>query len=70
MTGDKAVRAGTINLSDDPEVASALFDLVNEIITATISKPRRIAALYEKLPPGAHEQVARRDKSNKDREDP
>ena len=64
VTGDKSVHAGTINPADDPAVALSLFDLVNEVVAETISKPKRIAALYEKLPPGAQAQIARRDRSD------
>jgi len=64
VTGDKSVHAGTINPADDPHIALSLFELVNDVVAETISKPKRIASLYEKLPAGAQSQIARRDRSD------
>lgn len=62
VIGNNAVHPGAINLNDDRETASKLFELANLIAENQISQPKAIAKLFdEKLPPGAKEAIARRD---------
>ncbi len=61
VIGNNAVHPGVIELKDDRATALKLFELVNIIVERRISTPKRIAALFEGLPPGAHEQIAKRD---------
>ena len=52
---------GEMNLQDSPEIASALFGLVNVIIDNQIAQPKRIAALYGALPADKRAAIAKRD---------
>lgn len=61
VIGNNAVHPGKIDLKDDRETATKLFDLVNLITDTMISQPDRIDAMYGNLPPGALEQIAKRD---------
>jgi hypothetical protein len=63
VTGGNSIHPGKITPTDDPEVVATLFTLVNEIVSEMIAKPARIQAMFDKLPPGAREQIDRRDKS-------
>jgi hypothetical protein len=60
------VHPGQIDLRDNPEVAAKLFQLVNIIIEKMVTEPAQINALFEDLPDGQKNQIARRDagKSN------
>jgi len=62
VIGNNAVHPGEINVEDHRDTALALFTLVNEITEAMISRPKRIRALYESLPSGAIDAIARRDR--------
>ena len=63
VVGNNAVHPGTLDMKDDRSTASKLFELVNFIATELITKPLTIKSLFdEKVPPGAKEQIARRDK--------
>ncbi len=62
VVGNNAVHPGLIDVEDNPEVAGKLFGLVNLIVETMISQPKKVSELYEALPEGAKEQIARRDK--------
>jgi hypothetical protein len=59
--GNEAVHPGQIDMSDDIEIASALFGLVNIIADRMISEPKRVAAVYAKIPPEKRAQIEARD---------
>jgi hypothetical protein len=61
VTGNNAVHPGELRLEDDPGTATALFGLVNLIVDNRIAEPARIKQLYESLPAGARDGVAKRD---------
>ena len=61
VTGNNAVHPGELRLEDNPEIASALFGLVNLIVDNRIAEPERIKKLYETLPSGAKQSIAKRD---------
>lgn len=61
VVGNNAVHPGEINLNDTPEVAVSLFDMINFIVDDRISKPKKIAELYGKLPQKAQDAIAERD---------
>ena len=61
VVGNNAVHPGEINLSDTPEMAQSLFDMINFIIENRITQPKHIEMLYGKLPVGAREAVNKRD---------
>jgi hypothetical protein len=61
VVGNESVHPGVLNLNDDRETATALFDLVNIIVEQLISQPKKIKAVYDKLPAGKVAAIARRD---------
>ncbi len=62
VIGNNAVHPGQIDLNDNPEIAQNLFGLINVIAEIMISQDKHIDNLYETLPDGAKEQIAKRDK--------
>lgn len=63
VVGNNAVHPGEIDLNDTPEMGQHLFEMINFIIEDRITRPKQIAALYEKLPEKAREAIVRRDTS-------
>ncbi len=64
VIGNNAVHPGEINIDDDPTVAHSLFEMVNFVVEDRITKPKKIAELYNKLPAGALKAVEKRDEKN------
>ena len=64
VVGNNAVHPGELNKDDVDSVAIGIFHLINEIVEDRIAKPKRIAALYSKLPKGAVQAIERRDREN------
>jgi hypothetical protein len=62
VIGNNAVHPGELSADDVAEVASTLFELVNQIVEERIARPKKLEALFATLPPGAREGIARRDK--------
>jgi hypothetical protein len=50
VIGNNGVHPGEIDLNDTPEVAHSLFSMVNFIVEDRISRPKKVADLYSKLP--------------------
>ncbi|WP_025582661.1 DUF4145 domain-containing protein [Cupriavidus taiwanensis] len=50
VIGNEAVHPGELDLSDDVETATSLFELVNIIAEEMISRPKRVQAMYDKIP--------------------
>jgi hypothetical protein len=68
VIGNNAVHPGELDLKDDITTAKSLFDLVNLIVDYTITKPKNVKAIYERIPKGAKDAIARKDNDfNKDR---
>jgi hypothetical protein len=61
VVGNNAVHPGEIDLNDTPEIAHNLFSMLNFIVEDRISRPKRVANLYGKLPEAARAAVAKRD---------
>jgi len=61
VVGNEAVHPGLMDLRDDSGTVGSLFDLVNLIVEATISQPKKIDQIYEKLPDSKKEQIRKRD---------
>jgi hypothetical protein len=61
VVGNNAVHPGEIAINDSPEIAQNLFRMINFIVEDRISRPKEIEELYEKLPQGAREAIAKRD---------
>lgn len=65
VIGNNAVHPGTIDLEDNREMASLLFQFINIIVNDMITQPKSINELYSQLPQGALEAIDRRDGNNK-----
>lgn len=61
VIGNESVHPGTMDLNDTPEIAQALFRLVNLIIQDCISAPKEAEAVYGLLPEGKRQGIERRD---------
>jgi len=61
VIGNNAVHPGAIDLRDDSTTARKLFDLVNIIAEKMLTEPRKIDALFDKVPPGAKAAIVKRD---------
>jgi len=64
VVGNNGVHPGEIELNDNPEITNSLFEMINFIVEDRISRPKKIAELYNILPKGALEAVEKRDKSS------
>ncbi|EKN3739695.1 DUF4145 domain-containing protein [Yersinia enterocolitica] len=62
VVGNEAVHPGVIDLSDNKEMALALFELVNYIADEMITRPKKIDELYNKLPKNKLDGIKNRDK--------
>jgi hypothetical protein len=61
VVGNNAVHPGEIVLDDTPEVAIALFEMLNVIVEQRIAMPKRIREQYDGLPAAARQAIERRD---------
>lgn len=61
VIGNNAVHPGEMDLTDDTETASALFELLNFIVDDRISQPKRRQAIFAKLPTKAVAAIEKRD---------
>lgn len=61
VIGNNAVHPGEMNLRDDKATALQLFNLVNLIVESTISIPKQIQTMYERLPSQAVAAIEKRD---------
>jgi hypothetical protein len=61
VVGNESVHPGQIDLRDDPQTATMLFGLVNLIAERMISEPKQVQALFDALPQGKKDGIARRD---------
>ena len=61
VIGNNAVHPGELNPEDVAEVAFSLFELTNQIVEEMISKPKKLEALFNRLPEGARDAIKRRD---------
>ncbi len=61
VIGNEAVHPGELDLEDDVETASGLFNLLNLIVEDRIEQPKRIAEMYAKLPPTKLQGIQQRD---------
>jgi hypothetical protein len=61
VIGNEAVHPGTIDLKDDTDTASRLFETVNIIAEQMISNPKHIKELYSKIPEAKRAAIEKRD---------
>lgn len=64
VVGNEAVHPGQLELNDDFETAFELFNLINLIVEERISRPKKIEAIYSRLPAGKLKGIEDRDKVN------
>ncbi len=50
ISGNESVHPGTLNLSDDKDLAISLFQFINLVAEETISQPRKIEEQFLKMP--------------------
>jgi hypothetical protein len=62
IVGNESVHPGEINLNDDPELANALFYLINLIVFDAFSYDKYVDSLYDKLPESKRKGVEDRDR--------
>jgi hypothetical protein len=62
VIGNNAVHPGQIDLKDDIETATSLFELLNMTIDVMIAQPKRVAAIYEKIPDSTKKAIEKRDR--------
>lgn len=61
VVGNNAVHPGQMNLDEDRATANQLFELTNLCVDGLISRPKRIAEMFERLPEGSRKAIAARD---------
>ena len=61
VIGNEAVHPGQMDLKDEIETASSLFNLVNFISEKLITEPKEIEEIYGKIPDNKKEQIIKRD---------
>jgi len=61
VIGNNAVHPGELIIDDNLNIAHSLFEMVNFIVEDRITKPKKIAELYNILPEGALKAVEKRD---------
>jgi uncharacterized protein DUF4145 len=61
VVGNNAVHPGELDPGDIAEMVSPLFELTNQIVEEMISKPKKLNALYGKIPKNARDAILRRD---------
>ncbi|MEL7104923.1 MAG: DUF4145 domain-containing protein [Pseudomonadota bacterium] len=60
IVGNESVHPGQIDVDDEPFIAEALFDLLNQIVEQMITKPRKREELWQKLPESKRKEVEER----------
>lgn len=61
VIGNNAVHPGEISVDDTPEIALALFRIINKIADTMITDKKEIDAIYNSLPDKQKESIKRRD---------
>lgn len=61
VVGNNAVHPGELTAEDIAEVSVSLFELINAIVEDRITRPRKLEALYLRLPARARDAIERRD---------
>ena len=61
VIGNNAVHPGQIDITDDQETAASLFELVNMVFDYMVTQPKRIAGIYDKIPPELKDAIKKRD---------
>lgn len=64
VIGNNSVHPGELSDDDVAEIALTLFELLNQIVEDRIARPKKLNSLFEKLPKGAREGIAKRDSND------
>jgi hypothetical protein len=62
VIGNESVHPGQLDMKDDHETAVQLFELINFIVEDRIARPKKIQALYNRLPETKRQAIEKRDK--------
>jgi len=65
VIGNNAVHPGEIDLKDDTQTATSLFELLNIIVDDRISQPKKVDKIFEGLPKKSKEAIEKRDSGTK-----
>jgi hypothetical protein len=66
VIGNESVHPGELDLNDTPELAHALFGMLNFVVEDRIERPRTIARLYGEIPAKNRGWIKERDGKGKD----
>ena len=61
VVGNNAVHPGQIDLADDRETVALLFNLINLVADAMLTRPKQIQQMYKLLPEDARDSIEDRD---------
>lgn len=61
VVGNNAVHPRELQPDDIMEIAVSLFELVNQIVEETITKPKKMEEIFDRLPKGARDAIEQRD---------
>jgi len=61
VVGNNAVHPGELQADDVADVAFSLFELTNQIVEERVAKPKKLKALFDRLPKGARDAINNRD---------
>ncbi|MCT7295585.1 DUF4145 domain-containing protein [Ralstonia sp. CHL-2022] len=60
VVGNEAVHPGELDLRDNTEMATRLFELVNLIAEEMVSRPKRVKEMYDRIPEGKRQSIEAR----------
>jgi hypothetical protein len=61
VIGNNAVHPGQIDITDDPETAIRIFELLNIVCDYMVTQPKRVEEIYSKIPPVLQAAIKQRD---------
>jgi len=61
VIGNEAVHPGELDLRDDPETATKLFDLLNYVVKDRIAEPKERRRIFGLIPEAKRDAIAQRD---------
>ncbi len=61
VIGNEAVHPGELDVGDNPEIANALFSLVNLIVQTMITDPKKAQVIFDKIPQNKKDGIEQRD---------
>lgn len=62
VIGNNAVHPGQLDLKDDQETATAMFDLINMVVDVMITQAKKVEDIYKTIPGSAQQAIQERDK--------